>query len=105
MRVNAYAALTPGADVAPYEDDAGGPGPLEVDVEVTHCGVCNTDLLVIDNDWGARVSVVAGHEVGGVVRAGLCHGVLPFVAPTFGRPAHPNGRSAPTAHYRRRRSR
>ncbi|WP_193045239.1 NAD(P)-dependent alcohol dehydrogenase [Mycolicibacterium baixiangningiae] len=69
MRVNAYAALAPGADLTLYEYDAGEPGPLEVDVEVTHCGVCHTDLMVIDNDWGAGVPVVAGHEVAGIVRA------------------------------------
>lgn len=69
MRVNAYAALVPGADLTPYEYDADEPGPLEVDVEVTHCGICHTDLLVIDNDWGAGLPVVAGHEIAGIVSA------------------------------------
>ncbi|CAN3130471.1 alcohol dehydrogenase catalytic domain-containing protein [Mycobacterium sp. smrl_JER01] len=69
MRVNAFAALAPGADLTLYEYEAGELGPLEVDVDVTHCGICHTDLMVIDNDWGAGVPVVAGHEVAGIVSA------------------------------------
>jgi uncharacterized zinc-type alcohol dehydrogenase-like protein len=67
--VNAFAATTPGAELTPYSYDAGELGPLEVDVDVTHCGICHTDLTVIDNDWGATTPVVAGHEVAGIVTA------------------------------------
>ena len=69
MRVNAFAAATPGADLTPYEYEPDELGPLEVDVEVTHCGICHTDLMVIDNDWGTGVPAVAGHEVAGIVTA------------------------------------
>jgi uncharacterized zinc-type alcohol dehydrogenase-like protein len=69
MRVKAFAATAAGGELTPYEYDAGQLGPLEVDVEVSHCGICHTDLMVIDNDWGAGVPVVAGHEVAGIVTA------------------------------------
>ncbi|WP_199255662.1 NAD(P)-dependent alcohol dehydrogenase [Mycolicibacterium mengxianglii] len=69
MRINAFAATTTGAELTPYEYEIGELGPLEVDVEVTHCGICHTDLTVIDSDWGATVPVVAGHEVAGIVTA------------------------------------
>lgn len=69
MRVNAFAVTTPGGPLTSYEYDTGDPGPLEVDVDVTHCGICHTDLAVIDNDWGAAVPAVAGHEVAGIVTA------------------------------------
>lgn len=69
MRVNAFAATTPGAELTPYTYDPGELGPLEVDAEVTHCGICRTDLEVIDTDWGADVPIVAGHEVAGIVTA------------------------------------
>lgn len=45
-------------------------GPLEVDIAVTHCGVCLTDVEMIDNSYGiSRFPVVAGHEAVGVVQA------------------------------------
>ena len=69
MTVNAFAATNPGAQLEPYSYEAGELGPLEVDVDVTHCGICHTDLTVIDNDWGAKTPVVAGHEVAGIVTA------------------------------------
>lgn len=69
MRVNAFAAKAPGAELTSYEYESGELGPLEVEVEVTHCGICHTDLVVIDNDFGAQVPVVAGHEIAGIVTA------------------------------------
>jgi uncharacterized zinc-type alcohol dehydrogenase-like protein len=32
-------------------------GPLdaeEVEVQVEHCGLCHSDLSVLNNDWGSR---------------------------------------------------
>lgn len=52
MRVNAFAATTAGAELTPYVYEAGELGPLEVYVDVTHCGICHTDVGVIDSDWG-----------------------------------------------------
>jgi uncharacterized zinc-type alcohol dehydrogenase-like protein len=70
MTVTAYAAHEAGAELRPYEYDAGALGPLEVDVDVTHCGICHSDVGMIDNDWGySRFPVVAGHEAVGVVSA------------------------------------
>lgn len=65
--VSAYAAYAPGAQLAPYTYDAGELGPLEVDVEVAYCGICHTDLGVIDH--GSAGPAVAGHEVAGIVTA------------------------------------
>jgi alcohol dehydrogenase, propanol-preferring len=46
------------------------PGPGEVRVRVTTCGVCRTDLHVAEGDLPVRrTPVVAGHEVVGVVDA------------------------------------
>ncbi|MET0901350.1 MAG: NAD(P)-dependent alcohol dehydrogenase [Mycobacterium sp.] len=67
--VNAFAATTPGAELTPYSYEPDELGPLEVDVDVTHCGICHTDLTVIDNDWGGQTPAVAGHEVAGIVTA------------------------------------
>ena len=68
--VTAYAAIAPHA---PLEAWSYEPGPLradEVDIAVTHCGVCHTDIHLIDNDLGASTyPLVPGHEVVGTVTA------------------------------------
>jgi len=44
------------------------PGPGEIRVRVSVCGVCRTDLHVAEGDLAVhRPSVVPGHEVAGVV--------------------------------------
>ncbi|MGW6442288.1 NAD(P)-dependent alcohol dehydrogenase [Lentzea sp. NPDC055074] len=70
MKVQAYAAHEAGGPLRPHEYEAGQPGPNEVDVRVTHGGICHTDIGIIDNEWGiSRYPVVAGHEAVGVVEA------------------------------------
>ncbi len=45
-------------------------GDFEVLVEVLSCGVCHSDLHLIDNDWGvSRFPLVPGHEIVGRVAA------------------------------------
>lgn len=43
------------------------PGPREVLVRVTHCGICHSDLTMIDAPGGGQLPVVLGHEAAGVV--------------------------------------
>lgn len=51
------------------------PGPHEVRIRVEACGVCRTDLHIVDGDLPARVSALTpGHEVVGFVD-GLGEGV------------------------------
>jgi alcohol/geraniol dehydrogenase (NADP+) len=65
-----YAVEEPGGAVRAVEADPAPPGPREVDVRVTHCGVCNTDVSLIDDAYGvSRYPLVAGHEAVGVVEA------------------------------------
>ncbi|KAI9312777.1 putative mannitol dehydrogenase [Zopfochytrium polystomum] len=47
-------------------------GPHDIDVEISHCGICGSDIHTIDSGWGpTKYPVVVGHEiVGKVVRAG-----------------------------------
>jgi len=41
--------------------------PNDVVIEVSHAGVCGTDLSIIDGDFPAAKSVIMGHEISGVV--------------------------------------
>ena len=56
------------------------PGPGEVLVEISACGVCRTDLHVVDNELpDIRWPIVPGHEIVGRV-AGIGDGVAGFAA-------------------------
>ncbi len=46
------------------------PGPGEVLIKVAFCGICHSDLSLIDGNFPARVPVITqGHEVAGTVAA------------------------------------
>lgn len=72
MLIEALAADAAAQPLTPREIDLGELGPNQVDVRVTHAGVCHTDVGMIDNEWGfARFPLVPGHEnVGEVVATG-----------------------------------
>ena len=71
MKVRAQAALAEKGRLQPFEYDPGPLGPTQVDVRVTHCGICHTDSATVDNDFGiSQYPLVPGHEAVGVI-AGL----------------------------------
>jgi uncharacterized zinc-type alcohol dehydrogenase-like protein len=50
--------------------DLGPLCPEEVEVAVEHCGLCHSDLSVLNNEWGiSQYPAVLGHEVTGRVSA------------------------------------
>src|SRR2546427_6940760 len=50
--------------------DLGPLGAEDVEVAVEHCGVCHSDLSVLNNDWGiSQYPAILGHEVIGRVTA------------------------------------
>lgn len=70
MPVRAFAAHKPKAPLEPFEYEPGPLGDEQVEIAVSHCGVCHSDLSMLDNDWGlTRYPIVPGHEVVGTVRA------------------------------------
>lgn len=70
MTTRAYAVERAGGPVTVLDYEPPPLAPLAVEVAVTHCGVCHTDLGLIDDEWGmARYPVVAGHEAVGVITA------------------------------------
>ncbi|MEJ2852975.1 MULTISPECIES: zinc-binding alcohol dehydrogenase family protein [unclassified Saccharothrix] len=69
--MRAWRVLRPGPLVTASEEPVPEPGPGEVLVRVTACGVCRTDLHVASGDLPVhRPGVVPGHEVVGEVVAG-----------------------------------
>ncbi|WP_433873156.1 NAD(P)-dependent alcohol dehydrogenase [Saccharopolyspora sp. CA-218241] len=70
MTVRAHAVKHASGPTELHEYEPRPLGPLEVDVTVTHSGICHTDLGIIDDHHGyARFPLVAGHEAIGVVSA------------------------------------
>ena len=66
--VSAWAAETQGASLRPYEFSIDGPEDHEVVVEVVACGICHSDIHMIDDDWSLTTyPLVPGHEVAGRV--------------------------------------
>lgn len=64
----------PGERLALEELPRPTPGPGEVVLQVLACGVCRTDLHVADGELtGAKLPLVLGHEVVGVVVGGTGH--------------------------------
>jgi S-(hydroxymethyl)glutathione dehydrogenase / alcohol dehydrogenase len=54
------------------------PGPDEVRVRVTACGVCHSDLAYASGNWGGALPAVYGHEIAGeVIDAGARSGAEP----------------------------
>lgn len=43
-------------------------GPEDLEIEVTHCGICFSDIHSVDGHWGNRFwPLIPGHEIVGVV--------------------------------------
>lgn len=66
----AYAASKPGGPLEPFSFNPGPLGPEEVEIKVSHCGLCHSDLSMLDNEWGmTKYPFVPGHEAIGTVVA------------------------------------
>ena len=49
--------------------DIADPGPGEVRVRASHCGVCHSDLGIVDGTFPNFGTIVLGHEAAGIVDA------------------------------------
>lgn len=68
--IQAWAALSPQTPLQPHAYDPGPLGAEEVEIAVDYCGLCHSDLSMIDNEWGmSTYPLVPGHEVVGRVVA------------------------------------
>ncbi|MFO0824509.1 MAG: alcohol dehydrogenase catalytic domain-containing protein [Gemmataceae bacterium] len=69
MSIRAYAATAPKGELKPFEYEPGPLGDEQVEIAVSHCGICHSDLSMLDNDWVTQYPLVPGHEVVGTVAA------------------------------------
>lgn len=72
--IRAYAAHERGGELKPFEYDPGPLGEEEVELQVEFCGICHSDLSMLDNEWGiTQYPFVPGHEVVGTIVAAGDH--------------------------------
>lgn len=69
-KVRAWAADGPQESFKLFEYELPPIGDDEVDIAVEYCGVCHSDISMLNNDWNQTAyPFVGGHEVVGRVRA------------------------------------
>lgn len=66
----AYGATSPESGVGPMDITRRGLRDDDVLIEISHCGICHSDLHSARNDWGfTTYPIVPGHEIVGTVSA------------------------------------
>jgi uncharacterized zinc-type alcohol dehydrogenase-like protein len=68
IKVTAYAAKEPKAKLGKFTYELPQIGKEDVDIKVAYCGLCYSDINMINNDWGtSQYPLVPGHEIVGEV--------------------------------------
>ncbi len=63
-----YAAKSARIPLEPFIFERREPGPKDVQIEITYCGICHSDIHTARNEWGSAVyPLVPGHEIVGLV--------------------------------------
>ena len=69
-KIRAWAAAAPKAALTSFDYAPGVLGDEDVEITISHCGICHSDLSMLDNEWGnSSYPLVAGHEAIGTIAA------------------------------------
>jgi len=69
-QVNAYAANQAGGKLQKFQYELKQLGSEQVDIKVHYCGICHSDLSMLNNEWGrTEFPFVPGHEIVGEISA------------------------------------
>jgi len=69
-QIQALAAKQPKGKLEPFTFDPGPLGPEQVEIAVEYCGICHSDLSMLNNEWGmSQYPLVLGHEAIGKITA------------------------------------
>ena len=70
MPIDCWAAMAAKESLRPFQYEPKELAACEVEMNITHCGICHSDVHLIDNDWGiSPYPLVPGHEIIGSVSA------------------------------------
>ncbi len=68
LETRGYAAHSPTSPLVPFSFTRRALGPQDVRVQITHCGICHSDLHQARDEWGGSTyPMVPGHEMVGTV--------------------------------------
>lgn len=68
--IHALAAKQAKGKLEPFSYDPGPLGAEQVEIAVEYCGICHSDLSMLNNEWGmSKFPLVLGHEAIGKVTA------------------------------------
>lgn len=72
LATKGYAAYDATSDLKPFDFNRRDLKEDDVQIEISHCGICHSDIHSVRNEWGgANYPLVPGHEiVGKVVKVG-----------------------------------
>uniref|UniRef100_A0A7S0X1P8 Enoyl reductase (ER) domain-containing protein n=1 Tax=Chlamydomonas leiostraca TaxID=1034604 RepID=A0A7S0X1P8_9CHLO len=63
-----WAAQDESGHLAPWRFNRRATGPHDVRIQITHAGMCHSDLHQVRNEWkGSKYPMVPGHEIVGIV--------------------------------------
>ncbi|GMF55375.1 unnamed protein product [Phytophthora fragariaefolia] len=69
-QVNTYAAFEKSGELKPWQYTSRPLGDEDVEIKISHCGICGSDVHTLDSGWGpTQYPVVVGHEIVGEVTA------------------------------------
>lgn len=70
MSFHAHAAHSKKSALKPFVYEPLPLGPHDVEIRISHCGICHSDVHLVDGDWGmGSYPMVPGHEIVGTVAA------------------------------------
>ncbi len=65
-QVKAYVVISANGRIEPFNYELPEIGPERLDIKVEYCGLCHSDLSMLNNEWNAtQYPFVPGHEVVG----------------------------------------
>jgi uncharacterized zinc-type alcohol dehydrogenase-like protein len=68
IKTSGYASREARGKLSPYEFERREVGDKDVLIDVKYCGICHSDIHVVNNEWGGSTyPVVPGHEIVGIV--------------------------------------
>jgi uncharacterized zinc-type alcohol dehydrogenase-like protein len=68
--ITAWAANQSGKQLKPWTYTLESLSPHDIDIAITHCGVCHSDLDILNNTWhDTQYPAIPGHEIIGIVLA------------------------------------
>ncbi|KAI9296783.1 putative mannitol dehydrogenase [Neoconidiobolus thromboides FSU 785] len=69
-KISGYACHGKDEKLVKYTYDAAPLQPNDVEIKISHCGICGSDLHTMDSGWGpTNYPVIVGHEIVGEITA------------------------------------